>query len=115
MLLEYTQRRSRLETEEFEEIFETKNKEIEMATQFKSIVEHWREKAYKEGMKEGMEEGIKEGKEVGIKEGIEKGIIVLIRSTTMSDKEIAEEMEISVSFVQRIRQVLKNKESNGKY
>jgi predicted transposase YdaD len=107
MLLEYTQRRSGLETEEFEKIFETKNKEIEMATQFKSIVEHWREKAYKEGKEEGKEEGIKEG--------IEKGIIVLIRSTTMSDKEIAEEMEISVSFVQRIRQVLKNKESNGKY
>ena len=62
---------------------------------------------------EGIEIGIKKGREEGIEEGLEKGkrevIENLIIKTELSDKQVADVTEMSVSFVKKIRAALKKK------
>ena len=93
MLVEYSQRRSGLETEEFSIIIEQEKEDLDMATAFKSIFDYRAEKA--------------------VEKAVEKGIIALIRSTKMSDAQIAEEMEVPVEVVQEIRTKYKSKEAKA--
>ena len=44
----------------------------------------------------------------GIEKGIEKGIRAFIRTTNMTDSQIAIEMEVPITFVQKIRDEMNN-------
>ncbi len=83
MLLEYMQRRTEMENEAFNAIVEQSN-DKEMTTTFKTIFETAREKAEA------------------------KGVRALIRTTLLSDEEIAKELEVLVSFVKSIRKEIEN-------
>jgi hypothetical protein len=87
MLLEYSERRSGLEAEEFAEIFEQFNNNEDMGTDRKSFLEIRDEKTLQKG----------------IEKGIEKGIRLLINTSNLSDSQIAAGMEVSVELVYKIR------------
>jgi hypothetical protein len=115
MLLEYMQRRSELENEEFNDIVQQKL-EPDMATKFKTIFEVAEEKALEKGKIEGKIEGMAIGEEKGkaigeamSKETLHKAISVLIRTTSLTDKQIAEELGAEESLVKSIRIELKKK------
>jgi predicted transposase YdaD len=101
MLMEYMQRRSQLEKEEFEEIVE-QNLDPDMATRkvFKTSYEIVAEEAELKGKLEGELKGELKGK----LEGLRKGIFYLFRTTSFSDKEIAFELEIEEAIVKMVRQ-----------
>jgi flagellar biosynthesis/type III secretory pathway protein FliH len=111
MLLEYMQRRSELENEEFNDIVQQKL-EPDMATKFKTIFEVAEAKALEKGKIEGMAIGEEKGKALGeamSKETLHKAISVLIRTTSLTDKQIAEELGAEESLVKSIRIELKKK------
>jgi predicted transposase YdaD len=99
--MEYMQRRSQLEKEEFEEIVE-QNLDPDMATRkvFKTSYEIVAEEAELKGKLEGELKGELKGK----LEGLRKGIFYLFRTTSFSDKEIAFELEIEEAIVKMVRQ-----------
>lgn len=84
MLLEYMQRRSQIETEEFEDIVE-QNIDDEMATKkvFKTMFEVRDEKAKLEGMR--------------------PGIFYLLRTTAFSDAQITLELNTDEETVKMVR------------
>ena len=122
MLLEYMQRRSDLEDAEFNKIVEQKL-EPDMATNFKTIFENAEERAEKRGEQKGIaigeQKGIAIGEQKGIAIGEQKGIAigeamskeilnraitVLLRTTSLTDIQIAKELETEESSVKAIRE-----------
>ena len=118
MLLEYMQRRSQLDDEEFNKKVEQKL-DPDMATNFKTIFENAEEKAEKRGEQKGMAIGEQKGMAIGeqigeqkgmaigearAKEILRKAIIAFIRTTSLSDADIAEELETDENLVSTIRQ-----------
>ncbi len=97
MLLEYSQRRSGLDDVEFIEIFEQSNPEEEMATKFKTIFEVAEERAFEKGLAKS-------------EERVFKAIELLIRNTTLTDAQIATELEEPISIVEKIRKELNSSE-----
>jgi Putative transposase, YhgA-like len=98
MLMEYSQRRSGLESVKFNEIVEQLNPDLEMATAFKTIFEVAEEKAEKRGIAIG---------KADIEHKIHKAIKFFIRTTRLTDAQIASEMEVDENLVKSIRQELK--------
>lgn len=90
MLLEYMQRRSELESDEFNELVE-QSKDEEMGATVKTIFEVAREEAY----------------EQGVSAGLIKAVKAMIRNTPLPDAAIAQELEVSESFVKKIREEMK--------
>ena len=105
MLMEYSQRRSGLETSEFNEIIEQLNPDLEMATTFKTIFEVAEEKAEKKGIEQGIEQGIVIG-EAKANQKVHNAIKVIIQTTHLKDAEIAEAMEVLEDLVKSIRKEL---------
>ena len=95
MLIEYMQRRSKLEADEFKELVEQSNDQ-EMGTSVKTIFEVARE--------EGREKGREEGRE----EGLILAIKAFIRTTHMTDAVIAKELQVSIDLVKKIRLEIHN-------
>jgi lysyl-tRNA synthetase class I len=95
MLIEYMHRRSHIEKEEFDTIVE-QNLESEMATRkvFKSTYEIVEEIAQAKGEAKGLAV-------------IRKAIAFMARTTSMTDVQIAKELDAEESFVKAIRQELK--------
>ena len=58
---------------------------------------------FKEGRIEGKKEGILEGEQKGLEKALKKAVLIAIRNTNLSDLEIAQELEVSVGFVEEIR------------
>ena len=85
MLLEYMQRRAQIETPEFEDIVE-QNIDDEMATRkvIKTMFEVREEK--------------------GELKGLRKAIFFALRTTSLTDAQIALELETDESFVKKVRQ-----------
>jgi hypothetical protein len=117
MLLEYMQRRSELDPEVFDEIVEQKL-DPDMATKFKTSFEVAEERGEKRGIAIGEQKGIAIGEQIGEQKGIaigearakeilHKAIVTVIRTTSLSDAEIAEELETNVDLVASIRQEVK--------
>ena len=90
MLFEYTQRRSELENDDFNEIVEQSNDE-EMTTTCKTVFQVARE----------------EGRE----EATEKAVKAFILTTQMTDAAIAKALEVSEDYVKKVRQELKSSQS----
>ena len=134
MLLEYMQRRSQLDDEEFNKNVERKL-DPNMATNFKTIFENAEERAEKRGEQKGIaigeqigeQKGIAIGEQIGEQKGmaigeqigeqkgmaigearakeiLRKAIIAFIRTTSLSDVDIAEELETDENLVSTIRQ-----------
>jgi Putative transposase, YhgA-like len=121
MLLEYMQRRSKLDNDEFNKIVDQKL-EPDMASNFKTIFEVAEEKGMEKGMEKGIEKGIVIGEQRGIvigeqigeqkgiaigearsKEILRKAIIALIRTSSLTNAEIAEELETDETLIATIR------------
>ena len=98
MLLEYSQRRSKLEGKKFDKIVEQLNPVKKMATKFKTIFDVAEEKAMERGMEKGI--AISEAK---IQDTKRKMIEVLIRNTQLLDAQIAKELEVPITLVKTIR------------
>ena len=98
MLLEYMQRRSDLEDAEFNKIVEQKL-EPDMVTNFKTIFENAEERAEKRGEQKGIAIGEAMSKEI-----LNKAIAVLLRTTSLTDGQIAKELETDEAFVKTIRE-----------
>ena len=106
MLLEYMQRRSDLEDAEFNKIVEQKL-EPDMVTNFKTIFENAEERAEKRGEQKGIAIGEQKGIAIGeamSKEILNKAIAVLLRTTSLTDGQIAKELETDEAFVKTIRE-----------
>ncbi len=99
--MEYSQRRSGLETSEFNEIIEQLNPDLEMATTFKTIFEVAEEKAEKKGIEQGIVIG-----EAKANQKVHNAIKVLIKTTHLKDAQIAEAMEVPEDLVKSIRKEL---------
>jgi Putative transposase, YhgA-like len=93
MLIEYMQRRSKLEKEEFDEIVE-QNLDTEMATR----------KVFKTSYEIVAEEAELKGELKGKAEVLRKAIFFILKTTSLSDTEIALELDTAVSFVKTVRQ-----------
>ena len=98
MLMEYSQRRSKLEGKKFDKIVEQLNPVKKMATKFKTIFDVAEEKAMERGMEKGI--AISEAK---IQDTKRKMIEVLIRNTQLLDAQIAKELEVPITLVKTIR------------
>jgi hypothetical protein len=68
-----------------------------------------REEGFEKGMEKGMEIGIEKGMEEGIEKGKREVIENLITKLGLSDKQVVDIAEMPVSFVEKIRDSLKNK------
>jgi Putative transposase, YhgA-like len=101
MLLEYMQRRAQIETEEFEDIVE-QNIDDEMATKkvFKTMFEVREERAKLEGELKGKLEGELKGE----LKGLRKAIFLSLKTASLTDAQIAFELDIDESFVKSVRQ-----------
>jgi hypothetical protein len=101
MLMEYMERRAQLEKDEFEDIVE-QNLEDEMGTKrvFKTIFEIAEERAAAQGELKGELKGKLEGK----LEGLRKAIFYILKTTSLTDAQIAIELEIDEAFVKIVRQ-----------
>jgi predicted transposase YdaD len=97
MLLEYMQRRAQIETEEFEDIVE-QNIDDEMATKkvFKTMFEVREEKAELRGELKGKLEGELKG--------LRKAIFLALKTSSLTDAQIALELDIDETFVKSVRQ-----------
>jgi hypothetical protein len=105
MLLEYMQRRSELESEEFNEIIDQKL-EPDMATNFKTIFEVAEERGEQRGVVIGEQRGEQRGIAIGearVKEILHKAILAFIRTTSFTDAEIAIELDTDETLVSTIR------------
>jgi Putative transposase, YhgA-like len=111
MLLEYMQRRSELEEKEFTEIIQ-QILEPDMATQFKTIFElaDERSEARAEAKVAAATAAATAAAataaaavEAKFKESLRKAVLSLIRTTALSDAQIAEEMDLEVSYIKSIR------------
>ena len=131
MLLEYMQRRSELEDKEFNEIVD-KKLEPDMVTNFKTIFENAEERGIAIGEQKGIaigeQKGIAIGEQIGEQRGIaigeartkeilHKAIHAFIRTTSLTDAEIAKELDTDETLVSTIRkevQPLPNKKNRKK-
>ena len=123
MLLEYMQRRSELEDKEFNEIVD-KKLEPDMVTNFKTIFENAEERGIAIGEQKGIAIGEQIGEQRGIaigeartKEILHKAIHAFIRTTSLTDAEIAKELDTDETLVSTIRkevQPLPNKKNRKK-
>ncbi len=95
MLLEYMQRRSKLEADEFNHIVEQKLKP-DMATNIKTIFEVAEEKAELRGREEGREEG--EIKKARI------AILNMLKMNTFPLEQIADILDVELNFVLKVRE-----------
>jgi Putative transposase, YhgA-like len=102
MLMEYMQRRSQLENEEFENIVE-QNIDDEMGTKkvFKTIFEVAEEKAELKGLRQGELKGLRQG------------ILVLFTATNLTNQEIAKMMNVDEAFVKTLRQEFMTSKQQG--
>jgi hypothetical protein len=93
MLMEYMQRRAQLEKEEFEDIVE-QNLDIDMATR----------KVFKTVFEIAKEEGELKGELKGEQKGLRKAIFYILKTTSLTDAQIAAELETDEAFVKTVRQ-----------
>jgi hypothetical protein len=64
--------------------------------------------SFKKGKEEGIEVGIEVGMEKGIEVGMEKVLLTyMAKNPTLSNKQIADNFDIEVSFVEQLRKKLK--------
>ncbi len=106
MLMEYSQRRSKLEGEKFNKIVEQLNPSKEMGTKFRTIFDIAEEKGLKSGIEKGREEGREEGIAIGEAKSKRKMIELLVLNTRMSDAQISENVNAPIRLVETIRQEL---------
>ena len=95
-----------LDDEQFNEVFEQLNPDLEMAS--KTIFDRAEERAFARGEAKAdqkVQEAEQEAQEA--KRKIRKAIINLIQKTNMTDAQIAEIQEVELLFVQSIREELK--------
>ena len=104
MLIEYSQRRSGLGDDTFNEVIEQLNPDLEMAS--KTIFDRAEERAFARGEAKGEAKADQKAEQK-----IRKAIVNLIQKTNMTDAEIAEIQEVELPFVQSIREELKGKKS----
>ena len=99
--------------EEINRKFDNQIEQLTGGTITMGIIETIKKIEREEGFEIGMEKGMEKGIEKGIAKGIEKGkrevIENLIIKLGLSDKQVADVTEMSVSFVRKIRASLKNK------
>ncbi|MCO5237858.1 MAG: PD-(D/E)XK nuclease family transposase, partial [Chitinophagaceae bacterium] len=97
------------------QIAETANlKKEEYMLYEKALLDKWtdyavRKTAEKKGMEKGMEKGIAKGIAKGIEKGKQEVIGNLIIKMRLSDEQVADIVEMPVSFVKKIRASLKKK------
>jgi hypothetical protein len=105
MLMTYSQRRSKLNTEKFDIIVE-QLKPNKMATAFKSIFDYREEKAEKKGMEKGIAiaEALANKREQETKR---QTIIKLMKTTQLDNNQIAEAFDAPIRLVESIRLELK--------
>ena len=120
MLMEYSQRRSGLDNDTFNEVIEQLNPDLEMAS--KTIFDRVEERAFARGEAKAdqkvqeadqkVPEANQKVQEIAQKaqeaeQKIRKAVINLIQKTNMTDEQIAEIQEVELPFVQSIREELK--------
>jgi hypothetical protein len=106
MLMEYLERRSKLENKEFKEIVQQLNPDKEMATAFKSIFDIAEEEGMKKGMEKGMEKGISIAEAKANQKMLDykrQTIVRLIKTTSWENIQIAEVVDAPISLVETIR------------
>ena len=97
--------------EQFNEVFEQLNPDLEMAS--KTIFDRAEERAFARGEAKGEAKADQKVQEIAqeANQKIRKAIINLIQKTNMTDAQIAEIQEVELPFVQSIREELKGKKS----
>jgi flagellar biosynthesis/type III secretory pathway protein FliH len=61
-----------------------------------------------DSFKKGMEEGMEKGMEEGMEKGMEKVLLTyMAKNPTLSNKQIADNFDIEVSFVEQLRKKIK--------
>ena len=105
MILEYMQRRSELQKEDFDDII---NNEIEpeMTTRVQTIFEYAEEQGKAQGMQQGMQQGIAIAKAT-----LETSIEFCIQVTGLADEQIAAGLNTEVELVKSIRKGLATKKA----
>ena len=110
MLMEYSERRSKLDNIKFKEIVEQLKPDKKMATAFKSIFDVAEEKAMEKGKEIGKEIGMEKGIAIGeakanpkVQESKRQAIIKLMKTTHLENFQIAEVFDVSITFVEAIR------------
>jgi hypothetical protein len=101
-LMEYSQRRSKLESTVFNHIVEQLTPNQKMGIRLKTIFEVAEEKAEKKGRQEGRQEGISIG-EAKVQATKRQTIINLIRTTTWENEQIAQIVDVPTASVEAIR------------
>ena len=94
MLLEYMQRRSKLEGDTFNELIE-QNLEPDMATNIKTIFEVAEEKAEQKGKIEG--------EQIDLIKKARIGVINMLNLKIFSIEQIADVLDVSLDFVKNIQ------------
>ncbi len=106
MLMEYSERRSKLDNIKFSEIVEQLKPDKKMATAFKSIFDVAEEKAMEKGKEIGMEKGIAIGEAKAnqkAQESKRQAILKLMKTTRLENFQIAEAFDLPITFVEAIR------------
>ena len=119
MLMEYMQRRSKLDDEKFDEIVEqskTKSEMVKEANGWKIHLQRTKDEGFKEGIKEGFalsQEAIDAAKlkaeeeRLKAEEANKKAVLGFIQNTRFKDAQIADILDLPIVFVETIRKELK--------
>ena len=110
MLMTYFQRRSGLDDKTFTNFVEKSKTDTIMVKEaggFKLFVKNTREKAFQEGVA-ATESKVQEAKEAELEAElkIEKAVLFIMKTTQLTDFDIAKEMDLDIDFVQKIRKKL---------
>jgi Putative transposase, YhgA-like len=117
MLMEYSQRRSKLDSDKFDTIVEQLKPNKDMATRFKTIFEVAEDKAEAKGLQKGIALGeakaqqLAQEKEQEIKR---QTIIRLIKTTQWENAQIADIIDAPIALVEAIRLELKKRNNGSK-
>ncbi len=115
MLMEYMERRSKLDSEKFNEIVEQSKTETEMvkeANGWKIYLQATEEKGIEKGIEKGMalskqeiEKANKKAEEANkrAEEERKKSVLAWIKNTAFEDAQIADILELPIAFIQTIR------------
>ena len=102
MLMEYSERRSKLDNIKFKEIVEQLKPDKKMATAFKSIFDVAEEKAMEKGMEKGIAIGEAKANQKA-QESKRQAILKLMKTTRLENFQIAEAFDLPITFVEAIR------------
>ncbi len=102
MLMEYSQRRSKLDVKKFKNIVEQLKPKAKMATAFKSFLDVMAEEAEEKGMEKGIAIGEAKANQK-VQESKRQAIIKLMKTTRLENFQIAEAFDVPMNFVETIR------------